>query len=245
VYADGAPSIASGTPITLGLQQFGNSANATTPGYNGDIDGHFHGGAVCGGASLTQFWSLQVVSGDQILTDWEAPQQQFQTRLTFLPVGTTDYELATVQPIAASEVAANGKAELRYTATRSGSMPVAFCRINNEPGGPYDFTIYARHAVRLALRAPVALHDTGNLKVHVSDPDGLGITSRQLTIAVQARSGGAWKTLGTAKPSHGVAAVHYSARSLPAGRYDLRLRAHGSSFVTTDQTVRGGARRTP
>jgi hypothetical protein len=169
--ADGGNSIASATPVVFGTQQFGNTAT-----------GAFQPGSCGWGGSedaYRSFWSLGVMAGDLVTVDWESSEGDNEIRL--LPMGTTDFTLFQVTPVAEQSLAGNGKNELQYTSPESGALTMYF-RVCSGTPGPYDFLASDQHAVvvglnrRLHIRRVAKIGGTASLADGTPVPDGLPFT---------------------------------------------------------------------
>lgn len=221
--ADGGKTIASATPIVFGEQEFGNSANgASTPADFGDTN-------------CDEYWALAVTAGDAITINWEG--QSSSLTLNIYPVGTTDYNLGNANTVTSQQLNANNKNQLKFTATRTGTMVVDFqdgdyCGQGST--GPYDFTAYVKHAVRLAVPKVASLSTTGHLRISVHDPDGEVISTSGLSVVLQIHVlGASWLTIGATYPVNGTANVAYKIpRSWRGLRVSLRARATGAAYVT-------------
>jgi hypothetical protein len=230
--ADGGQSIAGATGVIYGQQEFGNTANgAVAPG----------GCAADWAPKYRSWWALSVVAGDHITIDWEA---QPATALNLFAVGTTDFTFEQVEPLTSDEPSDNGKSELTYTASQTGSMPLEFVADTGcndaEVVGPYDFTSYVRHAVRLAIQRAPGLTAHSTVRVAVHSAAGTPISDPGLQVAIEIkRAGGAWRTVGTASPADGVAKVRLSIpRSYRHVRVSLRARASGANYVNETSSTR-------
>jgi hypothetical protein len=221
--AAGGSSIASAPAVVYGQQMFGNSAT----------DGGANPARECAHQPQNGWWTLSVVAGDIVTIDWEAPPTQY---LEVFPTRTTNFSLAQAHSFASSAISSNGHAQLRFTATVGGVMPMVIgteaCDTSGDPG-PYSFTAYVMHAVRLSLPRLGRLYPR-SLQVGVHAPDGTPISDPGLSVEVQLRWHGHWHTIGTATPTKGIATVglHVPA-SLHGRRVAVRALAHGGAYVNT------------
>jgi hypothetical protein len=223
--ADGGPSIAAAPAIVFGQQEFGNTAT---------------GGVVpdgCGGdfyTSYRSYWLLSASAGDQLTIDWEA--QANNTELDVFPVGTTDFNVDNANTLEYQRLNPSGRNELVFSVSSSGVLPTSFrgCGdVGNAPG-PYDFTAYVRHVVRLALPPVSKLRRSGTLRVAAHTAEGGVITDPNLLVDVQLRSGGRWRTIGSAAVVNSIAAVPVRIAARFAGkRVTLRALAHGGAYLST------------
>jgi hypothetical protein len=227
-FADGGQSIASAPMIAFGQQEFGNTANGAKTGFDGDDDGSNACSTLDG---MDSFWTAHVVSGDKLIFDWKA---QNRTVLNVLPVGTTDFTANSTTPDAIKQTSSNQKTELSLVESRTGTAPVIFCANSPSDLGPYDFTAYVLHALRLSLGAIHRLsHHRTSVRVGVHDPDGAPITDRALALDLQVKSQSTWRTMSTVRP--GSARFVFTTkwgRSHWGKRVRLRVRAHGSGYLS-------------
>jgi hypothetical protein len=230
-YADGGASIAAAPPVVIAQQQIGNTA---TGGQSPDV---------CG-TNFRSWWALPVTAGDHIAVDWES--QDSSATLNLWPVGTTDFTFPDTQPAASSELNDNLKAELTYTAPRTGNLPLELFHGACSTGdpGPYDFVVSVKHTVRLALARVHRVARTGIMKVSVRNPDGVGVTAPALQVVLQARnSNGTWRSVGHAAPANGVARVGYRLPKQSRSKVVFRVRASGGAYVTaTSASLRAAVR---
>ena len=222
--ATGGSNISSAPAVVYGQQEFGNTAS---DGGNNPTGGH-----PCHQPHTNGWWTLAVATGDEVTIDWEAPQTQY---LEVLPPGTTDFTAPQAKEFASSAISNNGHAQLRFTATTGGIMPLVIgvdaCASFGDPG-PYSFTAYVTHALRLFLPRLSRLH-SGAVQVGVHTPDGIPITDSNLSVEVQGRWHGRWYRLGNASPSSGLATVALRVpRSWRGHRLTLRAVAQGNAYQT-------------
>jgi hypothetical protein len=228
--AAGGTAIAGAPAVTPGVQQFGNTA----------------AGSVIS-CYRSQFWTLNVVAGDQVVIDWEAAT--VWPSLAVFPVGTTDFSLGDTRPYDSFELNSNGKAQSTFTAPTTGAMPVRFRTYGcaDSAHGPYDFTVYIKHATVVSFQQPAVLSRTGTLQVSVHNPDGAAITSG-VEALVQARLGSeAWTTMGSAMLSGAPTTIGYALPASYAGRTaQVRVVAGGAGYLsaasaTASISVQGSA----
>lgn len=225
--ASGGQTIASAPVVPWGQQQFGNL-----------VDGGVTANS-CGDSIYTEWWLLSVISGDRVTIDWEAQEIDY-TELDVYPRGTTDFNYPQASVTARSTLNSNAKAELALTANSTGNMPVAITSstwscLAGTPG-PYDFTAYVRHAVVLGVPKRASLSRRGVLRVAVHNPDGGPVSDPALRVSLQLLGGSVrrWRTVGSATPADGHAAISYAApRSMRSRRVLMRVVASGAAYMTT------------
>lgn len=223
--AEGGSSIASAPPVTYGQQEFGNLSVAI---FKGDY---------CEVVPYRSWWTLPVTAGDSLHIDWEA--QDNSTDIHLFASGSTDFNFTSTQPVASAVLQNNLKDELAYQATQTGTMPLEFLAYGwcpQTPPGPYSFTAYVTHAVRLGLPRLSRLH--GSVQVGVHTPAGTPITDPELTITIQSLYHGHWHSLGTASPSNGLATLAlFIPASLRGHHLTLRATAHGPDYQPTSSAT--------
>jgi len=231
-FADGSQSIATATPVVVGQQEFGNTAN----GANTDVG--------CYGATYDSWWQLQVTAGDRVTFDWQG--QPNGSLLLVYPVGTTDYNVSSETPLNGgfgTYAGSNGYAQLTLTMPRNGSVPVDFedgyyCNAASGPG-PYDFTVYVKHELYLALSAKGSSRRRNQTRfgVGVHNTNGVAVTSSKLRATFEQLRGGKWRSIGSASaPFSFVESWKPSER----GHWQtVRVQVTGSGFVTaTSRSLR-------
>lgn len=215
--ADGGKSIAQATPVVYGQQMFGNTATATPT----DDE------------TYRSWWSLDVDAGDRVRIDWEA--QDPWTELYLFPVGTTDYSLADTYRSARDSLSENRMSQLVFVAPSTGSMPLGFVANADSQVGPYAFTAYVEHALRLALgRSPVR-PASGSIAVAVRSPEGAPINDGNLlvTLQVKRRDGSAFRAIGTTSVASGLATITYSVPArLRNRKVVVRAIAAGTGYIS-------------
>jgi hypothetical protein len=231
-FADGGQTIAAATPVVIGEQQFGNTAN---------------GGALAGGcypnnlSVYYSWWSLPVIAGDSVTIDWEVSAPASGTAIGVWATGTTDFTIEQTKAAQSQDLNSNNKAELKFAAPQTGNMPLAFvvdtlCR---GVQGPYDFTATIKHGVLLALPRVSSLRRHSQLRVRAHTPDGGKITDPRLKIDVQISTGQTWRTVGTAAVVNSSATVRVRVpASLRSRHVRLRALAHGSNYVRATSVTR-------
>jgi hypothetical protein len=230
--AEGGASIASAPAVTYGQQEFSNMAGGSHVTAECGLFGGFGG---CCESYYHQFWSLSVLAGDMLTIDWESELPELELKL--VPVGTTDFTLNKNKPVAEQQLENNGKNELKYRAPQSGSLPMDFKLCKVAPG-PYDFTVYVSHTVRLFLDRRAKLPTRGTVAVSVRTLDGSPISDSALEVKLQVELHGHWHTVGSSQVSSGVANVPYRlARKQRHRRVDLRAMAQGPSYQVAVSAV--------
>lgn len=224
--ASGGASIASAPAVAYGQQEFGNTA--TDGGTN---PGSLLLEAQCSEVGTNGWWNLPVAAGDEVTVDWEAFAGSYAM---VFPVGTTDFNVVGTHAVIQSNVSSNGKAEMGFRAPISGTMPLVIgadgeCFIDYP--GPYSFTAYVKHTLRLSIPRRRVLPLRGTVAVHVSTPEGQPISDSGLQVLVQIQSHGHWRGIGSTSAAGGVANVPYT---VPAGlrgsHASLRAIARGNEY---------------
>jgi len=224
--ADGGPSIAGAPLVAYGQQQFGNTAT-------GGIDRS----DACDWIYSSN-WLLPVVAGDHITIDWEI--QASHTELLLYPLGINDFNVGSTGPLTTSSIDTNGRSEVVYSASASGNLPLVFtgesgglvCNVGWHDIGPYDFTAYVQHVVRLSLPRLAAVRRRASVAVAVRNAEGGVISDPGLLVDIQIRTRSAWLSVGRAAVSNGQAIVPLN---IPL-RYlheilGLRAVAQGGSYL--------------
>lgn len=230
-WAAGGNSIASAPVVAYGQQEFGNTA--TDGGTN---PGSLSLEQVCSNTGTNGWWNLPVTAGDAVTVDWEAPSESYAM---VFPVGTTDFNLVGSQAVEHEIVASNGKAAMWFRATVSGTMPFVI-GANACPSptggwgnltGPYSFTAYVKHEVRLSILRRRVLPEHGTLAVSVRSTEGHPVSDPGLQVLVQIQSHGHWRGIGSATADSGVANVPYTVPARLRGSHaGLRAIARGNEY---------------
>jgi hypothetical protein len=219
--ATGGASISAAPIVSLGQQEFGNTA--TDDGKPNDA---------CLNAS-DSWWLFDVSAGDLITVDYEGGVSDVYV---YAP-GTNDFNVNGADAIATSHFGNNDKQEFVFSAPTDGVLPTNFADYNcydTPPRGPYDFVVYIKHAVRLSVPPISTLGLSGTLAVGAHKPDGAPISDDGLDIALQVRDAGkGWSSIGHASPSGGAVDIRYAIPSSLVRR-TLRVRAlaTGPSYTT-------------
>jgi hypothetical protein len=215
-WAEGGTSIAAAPAVAYGQQEFGSLSQ----GSNED------------GCIYRSWWAVTVMAGDEVTVDWEA--QDRYAYLHLYPLGTTDFTFPQANPVAESSLNDNLKAELTYQATQTGSLPLEFYASSDcgvAPPGPYSFTAYVVHTLRLFVAHRGRLPLSGTMAVGVHTPVGEPITDPNLQVMLEIKLRGHWHTVGTATPANGVASVPFSLSArLRHLHVSLRAIARGSAY---------------
>ena len=138
-YAGGGSNISSAQAITPSQQLFGNTSEGR---YDGD--------------RAASYWKLALTAADRVTVDWESGSSNRHDlfELMVWPAGTTDFSINNASSLKVFDLGDNGKAESVFEVGQSGVYPLAFLGDyipSWTQGGPYDFTVYVRHAVVLAV----------------------------------------------------------------------------------------------
>ncbi|MDQ6805136.1 MAG: PASTA domain-containing protein [Actinomycetota bacterium] len=223
--ADGAPTVASATPVVYGQLEFGSTLTGavTTDGLD----------------AYESYWALPVTNGDDVTIDWQAPLDSNANGplLSAYEVGTNDLTLADAGPISSDPLGSDGLDEMTFTADATGVMPLQFesnyCCSESLPG-VYQFTAKVSHAVVLTVPKVSSLSAKGTINVGVANPDGGGLSDPSLVVALQVQAGGGqWSTIGTALASGGSAKIAYTAPgSLDGKTVKLHALAQGAAYQT-------------
>jgi hypothetical protein len=223
--AAGGADIASAPLVAVGQQEFGNTLDGCyggCPGYPDDGNG-------------ADYWKASLIAGDHVTVDWESTADGdgnfYANHLDVWPVGTTDYSISNVNALDEWDMNANGKAESKFVADKTGVFPLMFWSYWAQ--GPYDFTLTVHHLPRLAFSPPRAISNGSKLSVGVHYPDGTAVSGDGLLVAIY----GQWKKanhlLGSGSPANGTAEITVK---IPKGEHGKKIRvfayASGSSFVT-------------
>jgi hypothetical protein len=216
-WAEGGASIAAAPAVVYGQQEFGSLSQG--PNENGCVP------------LYRSWWTLPVMTGDEVTVDWET--QDSNVYLHLYPPGTTDFTFPQTNPVAESFLNDNLKAELTYLAPQTGSLPLEFFA-NSDCGvvpGPYAFTAYVIHSVRLFIAHRGRLPLSGTMAVGVHTPVGEPISDPNLQVMLEIKSRGHWYTAGTATPVNGLANIAFRlSAKLRHQHVSLRAVAHGSAY---------------
>ncbi len=223
--ATGGASIASAPTVAYGQQEFGN----TLTDNNVHVD--------CHGWS---YWQLPVTAGDHLTIDFEGQGAQNEA---LYPVGTNDFNVTDTTPVQEATSGENGHQQALYTAERTGMMPLVFYvsqeKRCGEVNGPYDFTVYVKHALVLSLAAIRANHRRHETTFHISvdNPDGVPVSSPNLRMAVQLLTHGRWVTISTGAPA---TLFNYTWNHPERGSWQrVRVHVFGSEyFSATSRSIR-------
>jgi hypothetical protein len=228
--AEGGASIATAPVVQYGQQEFGSLVH-------GPEESSGHCISVYG-----SWWVLPVIAGDAVTIDWEG--QYREDFIDLFAIGTTDFNLTPGAAVVSLQLGANSKGEATYRVPRTGNLPVEFVGYNDFScdivPGPYAFTAYVKHTVRLALARRATLPSVGKLPVAVHNPDGGPVNDPGLQVSVQLRSRHGWATVGSAPVINSVAAVQLA---VPAHfrrqHVSVRAIAQGSAYrVATSAAIR-------
>ncbi len=165
--AAGGANIASAPIIPFGQQVFGTTVT-------GEYD--------CGPG---EFWNLSLQPGDEAVIDWETAQEKYAHELVIYPPGTTDFSINNAESLNRYYLGENNKQEAIFTTGSGGVFPIVFAADGcdeDHDGGPYDFTVVARHAILVNLKQVANLSTTSTLSASANlatggpIPDGLAFT---------------------------------------------------------------------
>lgn len=220
--AEGGTSIAGAPSVVFGQQEFGNLLYGPPDGENTHCIPNYR-----------SWWTVPAIAGDTITIDWEGQNRGDYLQL-FTP-GISDFTYSKATPVANSNLNDNAKAEVTYTAAQTGNLPLEFIANNDFEcdvlPGPYNFTAFVTHTVRLALPRLARLHRTGVLPVSVHTAEGGVITDPGLQVTVQIKRGKSWLSVGSTPVTNSVAAVPIAIPSrYRHQKVSLRAVAHGSSY---------------
>jgi hypothetical protein len=214
------PTISGAPAVAYGQQAFGNTAGA----------GSEFGGLCWGEGRVAKFWTLTALAGDAVKIQWEHEGSAVEHMLLW-PVGTDDFNVTDTRELVEDFPGDNDRSEANFIVPVSGTMPLAFLRCADLTGGPYSFTAYVRHAVKLFVPQMNRLRRTATISVGAHTPDGGVISDPALIVDVQVRSTRRWRTVGSATVSNSVASVSLSIpRRFGGERVALRALAHGDSY---------------
>lgn len=184
--ADGGTSIATATPIQIGVIEYGNTVGGASlpngPGWND-----------------ARVWSVNLTAGDQVTVTGSDTPPASGIQILFLPAGTTDADLAAgTLPSETFTGSTQGQWNstegggtlgqlIAFTVASTGSYPIVVGGGN--PDGPYDFEVTVKHTAILYASAPSTTPQAGKLSIYARDPDGNPITLPGLAVDLY----GIWK----------------------------------------------------
>jgi hypothetical protein len=229
--ADGGQSIAGASAVTVGQQDFGNTATGAAT-YNSSA--HCSGG----GYVYDSWWALPVTAGDHVTIDWAS--QPYGAFIYVYPVGTNDYNVGQATNVIGNNdlnTGPNGKNTVSLMADRDGLMPLDFedgYYCGAPAAGPYNFTAYVQHAVSVSIPEGSDFSFSGTIAVGVHNPDGVAISDPGLSVQLQIQaSGQPWTTVGSATANAGSAAIPYTIPvSLAGQKINVRAAASGPAYVS-------------
>jgi hypothetical protein len=221
-FAAGGGDIASAPVVSYGTQQFGNTA---TDYGSRELPS-------CG--SGDSWWQLPVTAGDKVTIDYEGGVDYENT----YPVGTTDFNVNDTNVFQQSTIGSNDKQEVVFTAPRTGVMPLEFW---NSPGGlcfgtsyndpgPYDFTVYVLHGMRLSLTATPKKHHRLKLRIAVHNPDGAPLTLAGAQVGYDIASTG-FKPVGSTAKAGVLTAVVKVPKAERNKTFKLRVKVRAGGFL--------------
>lgn len=229
--ASGGADIASAPTVTFSQQEFGNTATDYGTRNLGDCE------------TGDSWWTLPVTAGDRVTINYEGGVD-YQNAWR---VGTNDFNVNNAQTYQQSTIGTNDKREASFSVPRTGNMPLEFW---NSPGGfcfgssynqpgPYDFTAYVVHELRLSLSLRRKTHHHADLMVGVHNPDGVALTSPSFSLGMQVTGTHTFAPIRFVQRS-GLLVAHVGwRRSLWGKRVRARVRvsAPGYSTVTSSSVV--------
>lgn len=191
------------------------------------------------------WWLLPTIAGDAVRIDWESETFAFYggPYLNVFSVGTTDFNFSQDRIVASQDVSeAHPRNELKFKAMSTGPMPLElFVKCAHDGGdgvGPYDFTTYVQHAVRLALPSQSYVRNRGRYRVTVRDPSGQPIADPRLAVVVEARRGKRWVSVGRGTAATAGSVTLTLSRALRGHTTKLRARAFGPGYLTATTASR-------
>jgi hypothetical protein len=214
-----SPTISGAPAVTFGQQAFGNTAGPGSP----------YGGGCWGEGKTAKFWTLSATAGDDITIQMETQDFAIE-EIALYGIGTNDFNFGDFHPLFEDSSGEN-RVEMRFTIPVSGTMPLMFSRCSDWTGGPYSFTAYVQHAVRLSVPRKRALRRKEVLSIGARTPDGGALNDPQLQVSVELRWKGRWRSVGTATALNGTAAVRLAIpKRLRGQRVSVRARAQGAAY---------------
>ena len=220
--ADGGRSIAAATPITVGQQEFGNTANGSA-------------GAGCFSTTMppySSWWAVNVTAGDVVTVNWATQSTDMEMKI--YPEGTTDFTVGNVESVLDQNVNSNFADSGSYTAPQDGSLPIEFYTGCEVAAAPYNFTVVVQHAVVLGLPQIATLPLTGSETVTVKNADGVPISDPSLTVSleIEGQADGSYTAIGSAPVANGAAVVNFTVPSSYAGEpVTLAAVSSGTNYV--------------
>lgn len=224
--AEGASTISAAPVVVFGQQEFGDTGSGVAMRHP---DG------------LTQFWNLDVLTGDQITIDWEATAHT-ETYLYLYPPGTDDYSIEEARHVLIESEDSQGRGEADYVAKGAGTMPLAFASGGRNghtlSASAYNFTAYVKHALVVDLPRMATLPDRKTVSVSVHNLEGGEVTDPGLTVTLEAQTVNGWKQLGRATVRASIAGIKASVPRAFRGRsIAVRATASGADYLKTSSRV--------
>ena len=127
-----------------------------------------------------------------------------------------------------------------FRATVSGTMPLVIGAGGcfTATTGPYSFTAYVKHTVRLSIPHRRVLSLRGTVAVSVRNAEGHPISDSGLHVFVQIQNHGHWHVIGSASAVGGVANVPCRVLAGLRGSHTLlRAIARGNEYELADSTT--------
>ncbi|MDQ6804653.1 MAG: hypothetical protein M3065_06735 [Actinomycetota bacterium] len=238
--ASAGSSVATAPAVSLGIQEFGNTAT-DNPG-----DGFCSFGS--GGdpsANGRSFWLLSATTGDRFTVDFESTTPPALTQLwegapgvRVYPVGTTDFNIDAANIVAESHTQDNGKGQLVFTAPRTGIMPLRFSNCSdNDASGAYDFVASVLHRAILGVKtATDARRHRTKVAVSLHTPDGDLINPGGFTLLCATQQGRTFRTVAKVVPATECTVEWQKAQR--GKRQIVRLTVTGPGYLRANISVR-------
>lgn len=200
-------------------------------------------GADCPGAG--EFWVVSLIAGDQVTLKGTSLAPAAQLYVDIFPAGTTDADLASVQPLLSDPLGS-----VSLSATKTGVYPILIGTSDQcgASDGPFNFAVFVVHKAVIKLPRLRQVARQGTLTVSVEAPDGTAITNAHLRLRLLGSypsSRGAAATehlLATATPVSGTALFSFALPRATAGTsISLEVTTSGVDYqpvAPVSQTVR-------
>lgn len=235
--ASGTITVVGAPSVTPGVQYFGNTSSD---------------GAAGGVTDPGEFWSLNLVAGDQVGINVEStPNGSYQNDMGALvyPAGTSDATMSSSNTISTnvSSFSSSSTASevIDFTAPSTGVYPIyvftgpAFL----SQAGPFNFSVEVHPAAVLFASSKIRTATKGSLTAYVRTPDGTSITDPSLVVTLYGSWKNAkpvpatWHVLARGTPSGGKVIFHFA---LPAAHAHtsvrLRLKSDSAASVSSAST---------
>lgn len=231
ITVNGAPS------VTPGVQYFGNTLTEGTAG---------------GATDPGEFWSLNLVAGDQVGINVEStPNGYYQNDMGALvyPAGTSDATVASSNTISTNASSFSGSSTasevIDFIAPSTGIYPIYVFTgpASLSQAGPFNFSVEVHPAAVLFASSKIRTATRGSLTAYVRTPDGTSITDPTLVVTLYGSWKNAkpvpatWHVLAKGTPSEGRVIFHFA---LPAAHAHasvrLRLKTDSAASVSSAST---------